>query len=89
MPKIEIYTKSYCPHCRAAKQTLGRMGIAYREIEVSDDATLFNEMKTRSQRRTVPQVFVGDVHIGGNDDLQRVIRNGQFEKILESQTNTV
>ncbi|CZF83257.1 Glutaredoxin-3 [Grimontia celer] len=89
MPKIEIYTKSYCPHCRAAKQTLGRMGIAYREIEVSDDATLFNEMKTRSQRRTVPQVFVGDVHVGGNDDLQRAIRNGQFEKILESQTNAV
>ncbi|CZF86287.1 glutaredoxin 3 [Grimontia marina] len=87
MPKIEIYTKSYCPHCRAAKQTLGRMGIAYREIEVSDDAALFNEMKTRSQRRTVPQVFVGGVHIGGNDDLQRAIRNGQFEKILESQTN--
>ena len=89
MPMIEIYTKNYCPHCRAAKQTLGRMGLAYREIEVSDDAALFNEMTSRSQRRTVPQVFVGNIHVGGNDDLQSAIRKGQFQKILESQTNAV
>lgn len=89
MPKIEIYTKSYCPHCRAAKKALRLRGLNFLEIEVSDDAALFDEMKTRSQRRTVPQVFVGGVHVGGNDDLQRAIRNGQFEKILESQTNAV
>lgn len=54
MPKIDIYTKSYCPHCKAAKQTLASMGLVYREIEVSDDQALFNEMLNRSQRRTVP-----------------------------------
>ncbi|HAT8489592.1 TPA: glutaredoxin 3 [Vibrio vulnificus] len=85
MPKIEIYTKSYCPHCKAAKQTLASMGLVYREIEVSDDRALFNEMLNRSQRRTVPQIFVGDVHVGGNQDLITAIRKGRFEKILRSQ----
>ncbi|EEY99894.1 glutaredoxin 3 [Vibrio sp. RC586] len=82
MPKIEIYTKSYCPYCKAAKQTLNSMGLSYREIEVSDSQVLFNEMLNRSQRKTVPQIFVGDVHIGGYDDLVIAIKNGQFKKAL-------
>lgn len=82
MPKIEIYTKSYCPYCKAAKQTLNSMGLSYREIEVSDSQALFNEMLNRSQRKTVPQIFVGDVHIGGYDDLVIAIKNGQFKKAL-------
>ncbi|EMB50451.1 glutaredoxin 3 [Vibrio mimicus] len=82
MPKIEIYTKSYCPYCKAAKQTLNSMGLSYREIEVSDSQALFNEMLNRSQRKTVPQIFVGDVHIGGYDDLVIAIKNGQFKKTL-------
>ncbi|MCX9564891.1 glutaredoxin, partial [Vibrio cholerae] len=43
MPKIEIYTKSYCPYCKAAKQTLNSMGLSYREVEVSTSQALFNE----------------------------------------------
>ncbi|EEW10278.1 glutaredoxin 3 [Vibrio mimicus] len=82
MPKIEIYTKSYCPYCKAAKQTLNSMGLSYREIEVSTSQALFNEMVNRSQRKTVPQIFVGDVHIGGYDDLVIAIKNGQFKKAL-------
>ncbi|ENM5756871.1 TPA: glutaredoxin 3 [Vibrio mimicus] len=82
MPKIEIYTKSYCPYCKAAKQTLNSMGLSYREIEVSTNQALFNEMVNRSQRKTVPQIFVGDVHIGGYDDLVIAIKNGQFKKAL-------
>lgn len=82
MPKIEIYTKSYCPYCKAAKQTLNSMGLSYREIEVSTNQALFNEMVNRSQRKTVPQIFVGDVHIGGYDDLVISIKNGQFKKAL-------
>lgn len=86
MTKIEIYTKSYCPHCKNAKKILGRMGLAYREIEVDDDQVLFIEMLERSQRRTVPQIFVGDIHVGGNDDLLKAISTGKFEKILASQS---
>ncbi|ENO8415799.1 glutaredoxin 3 [Vibrio mimicus] len=82
MPKIEIYTKSYCPYCKAAKQTLNSMGLSYREIEVSTSQALFNEMVNRSQRKTVPQIFVGDVHVGGYDDLVIAIKNGQFKKAL-------
>ncbi|EEY36442.1 glutaredoxin 3 [Vibrio mimicus] len=82
MPKIEIYTKSYCPYCKAAKQTLNSMGLSYREIEVSTSQVLFDEMVNRSQRKTVPQIFVGDVHIGGYDDLVIAIKNGQFKKAL-------
>ncbi|HGF7478246.1 TPA: glutaredoxin 3 [Vibrio mimicus] len=82
MPKIEIYTKSYCPYCKAAKQTLNSMGLSYREVEVSTSQALFNEMVNRSQRKTVPQIFVGDVHIGGYDDLVNAIKNGQFKKAL-------
>ncbi|ENM5840788.1 glutaredoxin 3 [Vibrio mimicus] len=82
MPKIEIYTKSYCPYCKAAKQTLNSMGLSYREIEVSTSQALFDEMVNRSQRKTVPQIFVGDVHVGGYDDLVIVIKNGQFKKAL-------
>ncbi|ENM5734724.1 glutaredoxin 3 [Vibrio mimicus] len=82
MPKIEIYTKSYCPYCKAAKQTLNSMGLSYREIEVSTSQALFDEMVNRSQRKTVPQIFVGDVHIGGYDDLVIAIKNGQFKKAL-------
>ncbi|ERM54171.1 glutaredoxin [Vibrio mimicus CAIM 1883] len=82
MPKIEIYTKSYCPYCKAAKQTLNSMGLSYREIEVSTSQALFDEMVNRSQRKTVPQIFVGNVHIGGYDDLVIAIKNGQFKKAL-------
>lgn len=82
MPKIEIYTKSYCPYCKAAKQILNSMGLSYREIEVSTSQALFDEMVNRSQRKTVPQIFVGDVHIGGYDDLVIAIKNGQFKKAL-------
>lgn len=82
MPKIEIYTKSYCPYCKAAKQTLNSMGLSYREIEVSTSQVLFDEMVNRSQRKTVPQIFVGDVHVGGYDDLVIAIKNGQFKKAL-------
>ncbi|MFG0605306.1 glutaredoxin 3 [Vibrio mimicus] len=87
MAKIEIYTKSYCPYCKAAKQTLTSMGLSYREIEVSTNQALFNEMVNRSQRKTVPQIFVGDDHIGGHDDLMAAIKSGQFTQVLMSQTS--
>lgn len=86
MPKIEIYTKSYCPYCKAAKQTLNSMGLSYREIEVSTSQALFDEMVNRSQRKTVPQIFVGDVHVGGYDDLVAAIKNGQFTQVLMNET---
>ncbi|MBT1445388.1 glutaredoxin 3 [Shewanella sp. JM162201] len=85
MAQIEIYTKGYCPHCKAAKQTLTAKGLTFREFDVTDDDELLNEMLRRSERKTVPQIFVGKVHIGGNQDLMDAIKAGEFERVLQAQ----
>lgn len=72
---INIYTTDYCPYCHAAKALLRSRGLEYNEIDVTYDTAKRDEMIARSGRRTVPQVFFGDKHIGGNDDLQRYVRN--------------
>ncbi len=70
MTDVVIYTKSYCPYCKAAKALLTCKGLEFEEIEVADDPEALQEMITRSGgRRTVPQIFFGDVHIGGHSDL--------------------
>ncbi len=75
MNSITMYTTDYCPYCHAAKALLRSRGLSYAEIDVTTDADKQAEMIERSGRRTVPQVFFDDKHIGGNDDLQRYVRN--------------
>lgn len=75
MNNITIYTTDYCPYCHAAKALLRARGLSYTEIDVTKDAAKREEMIQRSGRRTVPQVFFDDKHIGGNYDLQRYVRN--------------
>ena len=70
MNNIIIYHKDYCPYCKAALQLLSQQGLGYTAIEVTNDAVEFSNMVRRSGARTVPQIFVGDEHIGGFDDLQ-------------------
>jgi glutaredoxin 3 len=70
MSAITVYHKDYCPYCKAARQMLDEQGLEYELIEVTHDPAAFSEMLTRSNRRTVPQIFFGDQHIGGFDDLQ-------------------
>lgn len=70
MNNVVIYHKDYCPYCKAAKKLLTEQGFDYKEIEVTNDAVEFSNMVKLSKRRTVPQVFVGETHIGGFDDLQ-------------------
>lgn len=88
MTNVEIYTKGYCPFCKKAKATLRDLGISFEEYEITNDANLAQEMQTRSQRKTVPQIFVGDQHVGGNDDLQASLKNGSFKKLLAEQIAT-
>lgn len=85
MPNIEIYTKSYCPFCKRAKALLDSKGVSYQEYEISTDAALQQEMVTRSQRRTVPQVFIDNQHIGGSDDLVAAEQNGLLDELLGSR----
>ena len=69
MKNVLIYTTASCPYCIHAKQLLQEKGLAYSEIRVDLDDTEREKMITRSGRRTVPQIFINDQHIGGFDDL--------------------
>ena len=69
MTQVTIYSKDYCPYCKAAKQILDNKGIEYTEIDVLQQPEKLAEMLERSQQRTVPQIFFDDQHIGGYTDL--------------------
>lgn len=83
MSSIEIYTTPYCPYCGWAKELLGRKGVAYTEIDVSGDRDLRAAMTQRALgRTTVPQIFIGDTHIGGCDDLYALDEAGKLDPLL-------
>jgi len=84
MSSVEIYTKAGCIFCLKAKFLLWRMKAKYQEIDVTQDANKFAEMQERSQRRTVPQVFINGKHIGGADDLSAAKRNGALATLLNA-----
>ena len=84
MKLVEIYTSPLCGYCHAAKRLLIKKGIAFTEYDVSRDATLRAEMMQRSNGgRTVPQIFVGDTHVGGSDDLHALEHAGEFDALLQ------
>jgi len=81
--QVTIYTKSWCPHCQRAKALLAAKGVDFREYDVEQDGKALAEMLERSGgRRTVPQVFIGEVHVGGNDDLQALEARGALDALL-------
>jgi glutaredoxin 3 len=82
MKDIEIYTTPTCGFCHAAKRLLTTKGVAFREISVAGDPGLRQEMMTRSGRHTVPQIFIGGVHVGGCDDLYALERSGKLDPML-------
>lgn len=84
MNTVEIYTKPFCPYCYRAKALLDSRNTSYKEIDVSASAAMLSEMQDRSQRRTVPQVFIGDRHIGGSDDLMIAEQSGELAKLLQA-----
>lgn len=89
MPPVQIYTTRFCPYCVAAKTLLKRKGVAYDEIDVGSDMERREEMVQRANgRMTVPQIFIGNVHVGGNDDLQALERAGKLDALLTSESKT-
>ena len=85
-PEIVIYTTGICPYCVRAKQLLQRKGASYQEIRVDQDAEQFATMMERSQgRRSVPQIFIGDYHVGGFDDLSELNTDGKLDDLLAAQ----
>jgi glutaredoxin 3 len=83
MPKVEIYTKMFCPYCVRAKRLLDGKGVAIEEHDITLGGPQRAEMIQRANgRTTVPQIFIGDVHIGGSDDLAALERAGKLDPML-------
>ena len=83
MPKILIYTTQLCPYCHMAKDLLVSKGAAFDEIDVNSRPGLRDEMRTAAGGRyTVPQIWVGDCHVGGCDDLYALDRDGALDNLL-------
>ena len=81
--KVKIYTKMFCGYCHRAKRLLDSKGVAYTEYDVTMDAGLRDEMRSRKpDARTVPQIFVDDRAIGGSDDLAALDREGKLDALL-------
>jgi glutaredoxin 3 len=79
MSKIELYSTAVCPYCVSAKNLLKAKGLEWTEVRIDTDPAQRDAMLTRSGgRRTVPQIFVNDQHVGGFDDLLAADRSGQL-----------
>lgn len=82
MPNVVVYSTAICPYCVRAKALLKRKGVDFQEIRIDKDHALMREMMERSQRRTVPQIFVGDHHVGGYDDMAELDSLGELDLLL-------
>ena len=81
---IEIYTQPWCPYCERAIALLDRKGVPYREIKAPQGSKEREEVVSRTGRSSVPQIFIGDQHIGGCDDLVALDRSGQLDRLLKA-----
>ena len=82
-PAVTLYVSDWCPYCERAKVLLTQKNVDFREVNVEDDAKLREEMITRSNRRTVPQIFIGGKHVGGCDDLFELDRSGELDRLIQ------
>jgi glutaredoxin 3 len=79
---ITMYTTRFCPYCMRARQMLDDKNVAYTDLAVDNDPQLRTEMMQRSGQRTVPQIWVGEQHIGGFDDMYLLERQGQLDTLI-------
>jgi len=82
MAQVVIYTTHYCPYCTAAKTLLRSKNVVFEEIDVTSDPQRRAEMEVRSQRRTVPQIFIDGHSIGGYDDARYLDSTGELDRLL-------
>ncbi len=82
MPVILIYTSSICPYCIMAKRLLDKKGAKYQELKVDKDPELRQKMIQRTQRRTVPQIYIDDLHVGGFDELRALDTKKELDPLL-------
>ena len=85
MADVTIYTRQFCGYCSAAKHLLDQKGVAYKEFDATYSPELRQEMINRAHgRSTFPQIFIGDVHVGGSDDLHALERQGRLDALLNA-----
>lgn len=84
--RIVMYSSPFCGYCGAAKRLLTSKGASFTEIDVMFDRARKTEMIQRSGRRTVPQIFIGDRHIGGYDDLNALDKLGELDPLLAAES---
>lgn len=83
MAKVTVYSSMWCPYCTRAKKLLDSKGANYEDIDVTMDAAARLEMTQKSGgQRTVPQIFIGDQHVGGSDELAALDRAGKLDGLL-------
>jgi glutaredoxin 3 len=80
--RVVIYTTAWCGYCARAKALLAEKNVAFEEIDIERGAGLREQMITRSGRRTVPQIFIGETHVGGCDDLYELNARGGLDPLL-------
>jgi glutaredoxin 3 len=85
MTEVTIYTRPYCPYCIRAVALLEQKGVAFTEIEAGFDPEKRQEMMRRSGRTTFPQIFIGETHIGGCDDMMALEREGRLDPLLKAE----
>ena len=84
-PEITIYSGHRCAYCNAAKKMLDSKDIEYNEINIHEDPAKAEEMVERTKRQTVPQIFIGDTHIGGFDDMAALNSEGKLDDLLQGK----
>jgi glutaredoxin 3 len=82
-PAVTVYVSDWCPYCSRAKDLLARKSVAFNEINVDDEVKFREEMLARSNRRTVPQIFIGEKHVGGCDDLFALEESGELDRLIQ------
>ena len=84
-PVITLYSSAICPYCVMAKNFLKSKGLAWTEVRIDTDPVAREAMVAKARRTSVPQIFVGDVHVGGYDDMLALHRAGRFEPLLAGE----
>lgn len=82
-PVVTVYASDWCPYCQRAKSLLKQKQVVFSEINVEEDEKFREEMLARSNRRTVPQIFIGDQHVGGYDELCALDRSGELDRLIQ------
>lgn len=82
MPEIVIYLRETCPYCHRARALLRSKGLLWNEIDLDQEPLRRDEMIEKSGRNTVPQIFIGGIHLGGSDDLIGAENSGELDRML-------